>query len=172
MGKQEIINGNVHTYDDAGRLMTVLAKSLTQQCPDCGQYVPDISYCAHTCWVRDLHFRDYSDFERDALNKRLDEQNKMPKILQPQCDILSTPAEIKSDDAEVAALMMEADITAPIKEQASWVLAENDSLKAQLASVIAQLKEAKEQNSELTRKAKLYDGYFVLLAQCLHDVKV
>lgn len=88
--------------------------------------------------------------------------------LASQCDILSTPA----DDKAVAALMIEADIEAPNKEQASWVLAENDSLKEKLASAMAQLKEAKEQNSELTRKAKLYDGYFGLLAQCLHDVKV
>lgn len=125
--RQETINGNVHTYDDAGRLITVLAKSLTQKCPDCGHYVPDISYCAHTCWVRDLHFRDWQGPEREALFKSLDEKNKVPPILQLQADPFPTESDALAEQG-----FIEQDASAPIKEQCE----EN----ARLMRVVAQLK--------------------------------
>ena len=117
--RQETINGNVHTYDDAGRLITVCTASLV-----------------------------------------------------PQCDILSTTAEIKSDDAEVAALMMEVDIQAPNKERMAWLQNENERLEGMLKIYKEKLADEIARNNLLNKKAKQSDEYFVLLAQCLHDVKV
>lgn len=154
--RQETINGNVHTYDDAGRLITVCTASLV-----------------------------------------------------PQCDILSTPAEIKSDDAEVAALMMEADITAPVREQCeenARLMREIAQLKAQRNADAAQYKaigaelakitmlekqftadldrvkaqmDALErencriltENADLQEKAKKYQDAVSVMANCLHDLE-
>lgn len=96
----------------------------------------------------------------------------MPAFLAQQCDILSTSAEIKSDDAEVAALMMESDIQAPNKERMAWLQNENERLEGMLKIYKEKLADEIARNNLLNKKAKQSDEYFVLLAQCLHDVKV
>ena len=80
-------------------------------------------------------------------------------FLVPQCDILSTPAELKSDDAEVAALMMEADITAPIKEQCeenARLMREIAALKAQRSADAAQYKAIGAELAKITLLEKQF----------------
>ena len=55
-------------------------------------------------------------------------------FLMPQADIISTIEDLQTDDKEVAALMMESDITAPIKEQCE----ENARLMREIAALKAQ----------------------------------
>jgi len=104
-----------------------------------------------------------------------------PSFLQPQADILSTPAEIKSDDAEVAALMMEADITAPIKEQCE----ENARLMREIVELKRDMDALRMDNMRLERKldatvqakneaqskADKYDAAVSLLAELVNDLR-
>lgn len=99
---------------------------------------------------------------------------KSVSILSTQCDILSTPAEIKSDDAEVAALMMEADIEAPIKEQCE----ENARLMLEIASIKHDLIVAKHdlvmanmKVEDLTAKVKRYQDAAISLIELAGDVR-
>jgi regulator of replication initiation timing len=82
-----------------------------------------------------------------------------PSIFKNQCDIVSTLDDLQADDAAVASLMMEQDITAPIKEQCeenARLMRENAQLKAQRARDLAQYKAIDAELAKITMLEKKF----------------
>jgi len=94
-------------------------------------------------------------------------ERDLPPILQLQADPFPTESDALAEQG-----FIEQDVTAPLTERTEWLQSENEKLAAAVASLVRLLSEERQKNGELARKAKLYDGYFAMLAQCLHDVKV
>lgn len=97
-----------------------------------------------------------------------------PDLLKVQADIISTPEDLQADDAAVSALMMESDITAPIKEQCE----ENARLMRRIASLEQTNRDLRELvvswqqvAMEAEQKAKKYENACKAMANCLHELE-